>query len=97
MAELRFGQRQGQPNALCAVGVRFLGLRWRYYENAALWLGLGTAWEGLGSLQPSRDRRASLYDDTPSWPSIVALHGPRQPNAPIQQAMAFPISSGESS
>ena len=29
--------------------------------------------------------------------AIVALHGPRQPNVPIQSTMAFPISSGESS
>ena len=29
--------------------------------------------------------------------AIVALQGPRQPNAPIQPAMARPISSGESS
>jgi transposase len=29
--------------------------------------------------------------------AIVALHGPRQPNVPIQPAMARPISSGESS
>ena len=28
---------------------------------------------------------------------LVALHGPRQPNVPIQSTMAFPISSGESS
>jgi hypothetical protein len=29
--------------------------------------------------------------------AIVALHGPHQPNVPIQPAMACPISSGESS
>ena len=29
--------------------------------------------------------------------AIVALHGPRQPDAPIQPATARPISSGESS
>ena len=33
----------------------------------------------------------------PVAPDIAALHGPRQPNVPIQPAMARPISSGESS
>ena len=33
----------------------------------------------------------------PGRGDLVALHGPRQPNVPIQSTMAFPISSGESS
>jgi hypothetical protein len=40
-----------------------------------------------------RDRRASLYGRH----AVVALQGPGQPKLPIHSAMAFPISSGESS
>ena len=43
-AELRFWQRWGWPIAFCAVGAGFLVLRWRYYEDVVLWLGLGIAW-----------------------------------------------------
>jgi len=40
---------------------------------------------------------AEISEPTVRRHAIVALHGARQPNAPIQPAMARPISSGESS
>src|SRR5262249_33541174 len=42
-------------------------------------------------------RYAEIAEPAVRRHAIVALHGPRQPNVPIQPAMARPISSGESS